>query len=225
MSADTPRELALSVLNDLTRGRANLDQLLNTRFESSGTDMSRRDRALAYAIIYGVLRWRAKLDWHIAAFASRPITQIKPEILNILRIGLFQMRFLSKIPQSAAVNTSVEMAKKSAPPQVVRFVNGLLRNAARRPDAVTWPDPEKDPIQALAVNESFPQWLIRRWQNRYGIAETRQLCGYLNEIPPVTIRANALKITRDELIAALANAGHNPEPTRWAEHGIALPGL
>ncbi|MBS3732788.1 MAG: 16S rRNA (cytosine(967)-C(5))-methyltransferase RsmB [Desulfobacterales bacterium] len=225
MSADTPRQLALSVLNDLTRGRANLDQLLNMRFASPSADMSRRDRALAYAIIYGVLRWRTRLDWHISVFATRPINQIKPEILNILRIGLFQMLFLSKIPHSAAVNTSVEMAKKSAPPQVVRFVNGLLRNAARRPDAVNWPDPEKDPIQALAVDESFPQWLIRRWQNRYGIEETQQLCRYFNEIPPVTVRANSLKTTREKLIKALAGTGDDPEPTKWAGHGIALPGL
>ncbi|MFO7929963.1 MAG: 16S rRNA (cytosine(967)-C(5))-methyltransferase RsmB [Thermodesulfobacteriota bacterium] len=225
MNFTDPRKAALFVLNELARRNSNLDRILDEQANRLFSQMPRRDRALANALVYGVLRWRANLDWHIASFASRPVNRIKPEILNILRIGVFQMMFMSRIPQSAAVNTSVEMAKEFAPGPVVRFVNGLLRNAARSRQAVSGPDPEKDPVKALAVDQSFPQWLVKRWKNRFGIGETRLLCEYLNEIPPVTIRTNTLKTTRDSLVEKLSASADSAEKTAYSRHGIAMHGI
>lgn len=226
MITQDPRRLALWILNELEKRRFTLDQLVGERFEQMAPGMSRRDRALAFAIIFGVLRWRAKLDWHIEALSSRSLPKIRPDILNILRIGLFQMLFFSRIPDSAAVNTSVEIAKKHASGKTAGFVNGLLRNAARQKHLLTDPDTAKDPLGALAVSQSYPVWLIRRWYKRFGAEETRRLCMYVNQVPPLTLRTNTLKITRDALIEKLENAGAAEKitPTKYSPAGLCLHG-
>lgn len=225
MSFTDPRRAALFVLNELAKGNSNLDRILDEQNQRLFSRMPRRDRALANALIYGVLRWRAKLDWYIASFASRPVARNKPEILNILRIGIFQLKCMTRIPQSAAVNTSVEMAKDFAPVPVVRFVNGLLRNAARTRQYPAGPDPDKDPVKALAVEQSFPHWLVKRWKKRFGLEETVRLCRYLNEIPPVTIRANTLKTTRERLIEKISVSVDYAEKTAISPDGITLHGI
>ncbi|MCF8094894.1 MAG: 16S rRNA (cytosine(967)-C(5))-methyltransferase RsmB [Desulfobacteraceae bacterium] len=225
MSFTDPRKAALLILNQLAKGHSNLDRLIEEQTTGLFCGMQRRDRALANALIYGVLRWRAKLDWHISLLATQPLNRIKPEVLNILRIGLFQMMFMSRIPQSAAVNTSVEMAKEFGSKPVVRFVNGLLRNCARNPEPPAWPDPAKNPLQSLAVSQSFPQWLIKRWEKRFGMEETRRLCESFNEIPPVTLRANTLKTTKDRLLEILSQQVETIEKTSFSPHGIALHGI
>ncbi|MCF8111604.1 MAG: 16S rRNA (cytosine(967)-C(5))-methyltransferase RsmB [Desulfobacteraceae bacterium] len=225
MNTADPRKAALYILNKLSKGRSNLDRIIDEQEAGVFLHMPRRDRALANALVYGVLRWRAKLDFNIEAFASRPVKQIKPEVLNILRIGLFQMMFLSRIPQSAAVNTSVEMAKQVAPKSMAGFVNALLRNYARSPQSPPYPDFRTDPLAAIAVCQSFPQWLVSRWEKRFGFEETRSLCEYLNKIPPVTIRVNLLKTTRNQVLEKLAPCVGSAEKTRISRTGIALYGM
>ena len=127
---NNPRKTSLHILNTLDQGNKTLDSILDEVL-SQHTFFSKKDRALLQAIVYGVLRWRAKLDWIIEHFSKTRLSQIDPKVMNILRMALFQVIYLDRIPVSAAVNTSVEMAKSLTAPYVVRFVNGLLRNAAR----------------------------------------------------------------------------------------------
>lgn len=225
MSHGDPRKAALLILNELSKGHSNLDRLLDEQANGLFFQMPRRDRALANALIYGVLRWRGKLDWQISSFASRPLNSIKPEVLNILRIGLFQIFFMSRIPQSAAVNTSVEMAKEFASKRVAGFVNGLLRNFTRNPEPAALPDPSENQLQALAVAQSFPQWIINRWNNSWGMEETSRLCVALNKIPPVTVRTNTLITTRALLLDKLKPFADNAANTMFSPFGIALQGL
>lgn len=224
MTFGNPRRLALCILNELDRGRTNLDRLLEKRLGHTPEQLPRRDRALAYAILYGVLRWRARLDWYIAAFSSRPLDKIHPEIRNIVRIGLFQLLFLSRVPQSAAVNTSVELAKTSGFPWAAGFVNGLLRTAAREAGCIAWPDPATDAAEALAVTASFPKWLLRRWIDGFGLEEAKRLCADLNQVPPLTVRANTLKTGRAELAEKLAGAADAVVPTDFAPAGLRVHG-
>ncbi|MFP4194676.1 MAG: 16S rRNA (cytosine(967)-C(5))-methyltransferase RsmB [Desulfobacterales bacterium] len=225
MNTAEPRKAALYILNELSKGRSNLDRIMDEQETRLFQQMPRRDRALVNAIVYGVLRWRAKLDFNIEAFASRPVNKIKPEVLNILRMGLFQMMFLSRIPQSAAVNTSVEMTKQAASKSMAGFVNALLRNFARSTEPPAYPDPEKNPVKALGVCQSFPQWLISRWEKRFGLEETRSLCEYLNKIPPVTIRVNLLETTRDRGLEKLSPCAESAEKTGISPAGIVLYGI
>lgn len=224
MTARDSRQLALQILNELEKRQVSLDQLIGQRFEQTAPEIDRRDKALCFAIIYGVLRWRAKIDWHIGRMASRPVAKIRPDILNILRMGLFQILFLSRIPDSAAVNTSVEIAKTKASAKTAGFVNAVLRNAVRQKNSLANPAVLKDQLQEIAIAQSCPLWLVRRWHKRFGAEETKLLCNYINQIPPLTLRTNTMKTERDCLIEKFKNAGAAEKiiPTRYSSAGLSL---
>ena len=215
----TARTASLDILNTLDQGNKTLDNILNEVF-SQHPSFSKKDRALLQAIVYGVLRWRAKLDWIIDYFSKTRLNKIDPKVMNILRIALFQIIYLDRIPASAAVNTSVEMAKSVTEPYVVRFINGLLRNAANKYQQVSFPDMIKDPSSALAVKKSFPKWLLERWLDRFGRKETALLCDAINTIPPLTVRCNTLKTRRETLLKHLEKDVRKVESTYYAPDGV-----
>ena len=218
------RRISLSVLNHMDDSNAFPQQLLHRAFEQEGR-LIRQDRALATELVYGVLRWRSRLDWVISQLSTTPIQKIDPFVLNVLRLGLFQILFHSRIPPSAAVNDSVEMTKAREPSWVVRFVNGVMRAAVRGAEDVPLPDDEKDPLQAIAIREAHPLWLVERWAKRFGMAETSQLCQANNRVPPVTVRANTLKVGRQQLMDALKTQVGHVTQTPFAPDGLLLTRL
>ncbi len=220
----SPRKIALNILNTLDATRTTLDRAMDAAI-AEGISLSRRDRALLNALVYGVLRWRGRIDWIIDHFSKTPFKKIDPPILNILRLGLFQIIYLDRIPLSAAVNTSVEMAKSKQKPWVAGFVNALLRNGAKRHRSVLFPDPLKNPTAWLSAEKSFPPWLIKKWLARFGIDETGNLCDAVNTIPPITARTNTLKTTRRALLISLENEVLNPVPTDFSPSGIRFSTL
>jgi 16S rRNA (cytosine967-C5)-methyltransferase len=217
----TARTVSLDILNALDQGDDTLDNILEEVL-SHHAIFSKKDRALLQAVVYGVLRWRARLDWIIAHFSETALSRIDPKVMNILRVGLFQIIYLDRIPVSAAVNTSVEMAKTITKPYVVRYVNGLLRNAARKYNQVSYPDAKLDPMLALAVQKSFPDWIVKRWINRFGLEETGLLCDAVNGIPPLTIRCNTLKTDRKTLLESVGKDVDHAEDTAYSPDGVFL---
>jgi len=217
--ADEVRKTALYILNTLDKGHNTLDSLLEDVFREK-TIFSKKDRALLQALVYGVLRWRGRLDWVIDYFSKTRLNKIDPKVLNILRLGLFQIIYLDRIPVSAAVNTSVEMTKTAAAPWVVRYVNGLLRNTVREYRHVAFPEVDNDPAKAFATKKSFPKWLIKRWLDRFGLKETGLLCDAINTIPPITVRCNTLKTSREKLVKALEGYAEKIEITNYAPDGV-----
>jgi 16S rRNA (cytosine967-C5)-methyltransferase len=229
--ADDPRKRALSVLNNLVKKEKPLDRLLE-EVDAENAPLDKRNRALFNTIVYGVLRWRSRLDWIIGHFSKVPLNRVDPLVLNILRLGAFQIVYLNRVPASAAVNTSVEMTKEIAPSWVVRFVNGVLRNLSRDFESVSFPDSQRDPVSSLAVEKSYPHWLVKRWVARFGMEETARLCDAMNSIPPITLRTNTLKTTRKLLMVSLRKDAKTIEPTRVAPEGVwmwnpktSIPGL
>ena len=220
----TARKAALDILNTLDQGRDLLDTAMESVSGQPSAGFSPPDRKLVNAIVFGVLRWRRRIDWIIGQYAAIPEKKISPEIMNILRIALFQIFFLDRVPDYAVVNTAVEMAKRLVSVKSSRFVNGVLRNLLRnRPFDLATVLPE-DPLMALAVSQSFPDWLIRRWVDRFGISETGRLCEAMNQIPPVTVRANTLQTNRESLQEMLAAACDTLHPTRYSPVGISFHG-
>jgi len=215
------RKTALHILNSLDKGNKTLDSILEA-FSDKTDLLSKKDRSLLNALVYGVIRWRGRLDYIIGHFSNTPLTRINPKVINIIRIGLFQIIFLSRIPVSAAVNTSVELAKSFAAPWVIGFVNAILRNGAKNFEKVSFPDPKKDPVSAIAAQSSFPKWLIKRWLHRYGPKETTQLCDAVNAIPPITIRTNTLKTTRENLLNSLKKEVEKIVCTTYSPDGISF---
>ena len=190
LSESDPRKIALAVLN----AQENSNKTLDCIFKKLGDpgNLTGRDRALLNALVYGVLRWRGRLDFFISQFSDKKLSKIDPTILNILRLGLFQIIYMSRIPNSAAVNTSVQLAKSKAPQWVAGFVNGVLRHAARKSDRLPVVDQKNNPLQALAIEKSFPHWLIRRWAERFESQVLAALCDAINAVPPISIRTNTL---------------------------------
>ena len=217
----TARTASLDILNALDQKGGTLDDILDEVL-SRHAFLSKKDRALLQAIVYGVLRWRARLDWIVAYFSATRLNRIDPKVMNILRLGLFQIIYLDRIPVSAAVNTSVEMAKSVTKPYVVGFVNGLLRNAATKYQQVSYPDAYQDPLLALAVQKSFPDWIVKRWLNRFGFENTGLLCDAVNTIPPITIRCNTLKTDRKTLLKRVEKDVEQAENTTYSPDGIFL---
>jgi 16S rRNA (cytosine967-C5)-methyltransferase len=216
-----PRKTALDVLNTLTGGKKTLDGILGD-IPQDGRYLSRRDRALFTAMIYGVLRWRNRLDHIILHFSNTPIQKIEPAVLNILRLGLFQIIYLDRIPDSAAVNTSVEMTKQIGAFRAAGFVNALLRKSAANYGSVQFPTFETDPITFLSADQSLPDWIAQRWLKRFDKETLMILCDTINSVPPITIRTNTLKTTREQLILSLESEAGHLESTTTAPDGIKL---
>lgn len=215
------RHTALNVLNALDQGDLTLDGILDTTLPDTG-NLSRRDRALFNALIYGVLRWRGRLDYILSHFSDRSLKQIEPGVLNILRLGLFQILYLDRIPDSATVNTAVELTRRVGVSRAAGFVNALLRNAAANHMSVVFPALKSDPVVFFAVVHSLPAWLARRWLQRYKPDTLLTLCDTINAIPPITIRANTLKTTRQQLLLSLANDVEHVAATPDTPDGITL---
>jgi 16S rRNA (cytosine967-C5)-methyltransferase len=213
------RKKALAILNKLEEKQQTLDGILENLSTQKQT-IARRERALLNALVYGVLRWRGHLDYIIEHFSTTPLNKITPQVMNILRLGLFQIIYLDRIPKSAAVNTSVEMVKSIAPPWVVRFTNAVLRKAGNGYPTVPYPDSARLPVKALAIRKSFPEWLIARWLKRFGQPALESLCDGINTIPPITVRANTLKTSRPQLRQALDGDVEKIDSTSHAPEGL-----
>ena len=213
----------MQVLNQLDDAGKTLDQLID-RFFLNHPKALKRDKALFFAITYGVLRRRNHLDWVITRLSKTPFSKIAPDVKNILRISLFQILYMDRIPASAAVNTAVNLAKSIDAPWIARYVNGMLRNAIRKHADIPLPDAGKDPVQHLAVSLSFPKWLVRRWVDRFGPEETKELCNALNEEPAITLRANTRKISRADLAVSLKGNCEKTVAARHAPAGVSIYG-
>lgn len=218
------RKSALAILDRLQKEPSTLDAVMTTANRQTPT-MAARDRALMQTIVYGVLRWQRRLDAVIAHFSKTKLNRIDPVILNLLRIGMFQILYLDRIPDSAAVNTTVQMAKAHAPAWVVRYVNGLLRGAIRNQNDLAIPAENGDIVQTLSIRKSFPPWLIERWLERFGEEETIELCDAINTIPEITVRGNTLKASRRQLMEDLKSEVDRISMTRFSPLGLQLSGL
>ena len=168
-----------------------------------------KDKGLATELVYGSIKYRGYLDWVLDQFAKPKVKNMAPWIRNILRLGLYQLLFLDKVPVSAAINESVKLAKKYGHPGTVKFVNGVLRNIERNKDNLAIPDVQKSPVEYLSVIFSFPQWLAKMWVEKYGVKNALKLADYFNQPSPLWIRANTLKITSDELCENLKKRDKN----------------
>jgi len=164
------------------------------------------DRALCHELVLGVLRWQLKLDRIIEHYANRKIASLDRSVLIALRIGLYQLRFLTRVPASAAVDESVKLVQAARLSSARALVNAVLRRATREPEyepAVNI----ADPVERLAVESSHPRWLIERWIASFGIEETKAFVGANNQTPPATFRVVQTRANETQVINRLESAG------------------
>jgi 16S rRNA (cytosine967-C5)-methyltransferase len=217
--ASAARDVAARVLERVETDASFADSALDA--ELTSRRLEPRDAALATELVYGALRWQGYLDWILAPHSRRRLPSLDPRVRVLLRMTAYQIAFLERVPAFAAVNDAVTLAPRS--PGVSAFVNAVLRSVSRRGAREREPAPPRNPIDALAARCSFPTWIVERWVVRYGRDEAESLMRALNERPPLTLRANRLRITRDELGRRLADEdGLDSRPTRLAPEGLVV---
>ncbi len=210
---------ALHILVRVERDRAFADIALEHALERARLDP--RDAALCTEIVFGTLRWRRHLDWRLTPHLNRPLAKLDPWVRALLRLTAYQLIFLDRVPRWAAVDEAVSVARlKSRVPGPAEFVNAVLRSLTRAPGP---PRPPALPVEAAGVRWSFPDWMAARWISRYGMEEAERLMAALDERPPVTIRANTLRITREDLAARLRDEElAETDPTALAPEGLTV---
>ena len=186
------RGCAVKILNRVERTDAYLDKQLDK--ELRNTDFSGQDKALLYEIVHGVIRWMGRLDWILSGFYKGQFSKAIPILKNALRVALYQIMFLDKVPEYAIVNEAVEFVKKLQGQKPADITNAILRNILKSKDSLRYPDPQQDEIGYLSTYYSHPTWMIKRWLPRFGRAATEALLAANNERPVLTLRVNTKKV-------------------------------
>ncbi len=208
-SASPARLAAFDILRRVEEESAFASVLLTAKEEG----LQPNDRSLCHELVMGVLRRQLWLDYLIAHYANRPVERLDLPVRLALRLGLYQLRFLSRVPAGAAVNESVNLARVARLRSAEPLVNAVLRRATREPeyDPVTG---IADPIEKVAVETSHPSWLIERWTKAFGIDEATAFARANNEAPPVAFRVVNQRGDANEIIAALRSAGASLSPSQ-----------
>jgi 16S rRNA (cytosine967-C5)-methyltransferase len=220
----TARHLAYQILLHLDQKPSHPDRLIRAIINRHSA-LEVRDRALLTELVYGTLRWQGRLDWHIDQLSRVKPEKIQSGIRIILRLGLYQIFFLERIPVHAAINEAVNITKSSYPSHLSGYVNGILREATRRENRWEWPSVDEDPVEHLSVITSHPAWFIRRFLPEMGYDELRRLCDADNAVAPLTVRVNRLKAEPSQLIGWLETNGYKVEGSPYLVDALRLFGI
>jgi 16S rRNA (cytosine967-C5)-methyltransferase len=199
------RGAAVRILSRVEQSDAYLDKLLN--FELSSGELSDPDRRLLTELATGVIRWQGKLDWVLTGFYHGEFSKCIVPVRNALRVALYQILFLTKIPHAAAVNEAVEFVKRLKGERSANLVNAVLRSVIRKIGAITFPDPTVDRSYYLSVVLSHPLWMVRRWIAQLGIEETEAMMEANNRRPSISLRVNPTRVDLEELSDRLRALG------------------
>ncbi len=195
------RGLAVKILNRVERTDAYLEKLLDNEMRNS--ELSGQDKALLYEIVHGVIRWMGRLDWVLNGFYKGQFSKAIPNLKNGLRVALYQIMFLDRIPDHAIVNEAVEFVKRLQGQKPADLTNAILRNIIRSKNAIRYPDPEEDLVGYLCTYYSHPSWMVKRYLERFGREATERLLAANNDKPFLTLKLNTLKTNPDEFARLL----------------------
>lgn len=217
-----PRELAVDIVDRVERRKAFADVLLNARLDQAA--LPAVDGALTTRLVYGTLRWRGRVDWVLACLLRAPPDKLDPLVRSLLRVGAYELLFLDRVPSYATVNELVELAKRRVGPGKARLVNAVLRRVAGREREAWSPADGSGSAAELAALVSHPPWLVDLWRERFGAAESRRLMEANNEDAPLVLRANRLRVTRDDLVRRLCSRGVEARAGAWSPLAVRLRG-
>ncbi|MBI2264221.1 MAG: 16S rRNA (cytosine(967)-C(5))-methyltransferase RsmB [Armatimonadetes bacterium] len=215
------REIALQVLLRTAQGKGQPGLLLSAEFTKHAPEESVVDRSFAQELVLGTLRFRNALDWAISRHCRHSLPTLPSAILQILRLGAYQILYLDRVPDSASVFSSVELTKKYGHPGTVKLVNAVLQSLVRGRDRIPWPD-QSDMLHHLVIVQSHPEWLVRRWLDRFGPEEALALCRWNNRVPIFSLRVNTLKCPVTEYERLLSEKGITCHRSEVCLEGIVL---
>ncbi len=220
--AENPRALALEILLRVEATDAYANLLLDARLGKSG--LRGADRSLVTELVYGILRWRGKLDWILAHVLDRPIAALDRPVRQILRLGAYQLCCLTRIPDFAAVDQAVHLARRTGAGKSAGYVNAVLRSVARHRE---WPapDPSVNPVGYWETKGSHPRWLVERWMAQLGPEDAGRLMETNNTVPPITVLANLLKTNVEDVRRGLSEAVPDLVRGRWVPGAFSMRGV
>lgn len=204
-----PRQVAFDALIKVEKqgGYSNL----TLDYVLSKNELNSKDRAFVSNLFYGTVERKITLDYQLSLYLTKPLKKLKPEVLTIMRMGAYQILFMDKIPDSAAVNESVKLSKKNGSAFASSLINAVLRKVSS--SGIVYPETDKT-VEKLSVEYSCPQWLIEKWINEYGVDDTTEILKASIGKPPVYIRVNTTKTDTCSLKASFSENGINCECTQ-----------
>ena len=209
------REIILNILMDININGAYSNHSINKHLKNKNIENENFIRE----IVYGVIENKMYIDYIISQASSIKLKKIHPTILEILRMGVYQIVFMDKIPNRAAVNEAVNLSKKHGHKGISGFVNGVLRNISKNKEKLMMVD-NKNEVDFLSIKYSHPKWMIEIWLKNYGFEFTEKLCKENNSKAKLNIRVNTLKINKEELMERLSE--YNVHETKYAKDGIVI---
>lgn len=219
----SPRRVALNILNRIEKDKSYSNILIDSQLQAF--KIEGRDAAFVTTLVYGVLENEICLDFFISRYANRSARDIEPAILNVLRLGAYQLIFLDRVPASAAVSESVKLAKACGAGYASGFVNAVLRQIAENRDNLPYPDKERDLKRYLHVRYSCPQWLLTKWFSDFGKETTLGILKGIEEKPRAVIRVNTLKTTPQELTKRLEEEGVRATAVEFLPYALEVDRL
>lgn len=218
--APSARRLAYQALYDVLEK----DAYANITLQSimGKYTLKKEESHLLTELVYGVLRKYNYLLWIISQMSKQPLKKLHPSVRILLCISLYQLLYLTRIPESAAVNESVKIAKKLTHQGNVRFINGLLRNYLRQKETIVIPSETENPLLHDELTYCLPSWLIQRWEKEWGRDKALAIFSALNETPCMTIRVNSLKTTKEDFMKQLADNGIEAEDIPGLKEGLTI---
>ena len=198
----SPRQLIVKLLDRFERSNAYADIILETELREQ--KLSEKNKGLVQEIFFGIIRWRNRLDWIIKKIYHGQLEKTPRFIRYILQIALYQLIFMDRIPEYAAIHEAVELAKTKGGTYWGKKVNAILRSFQRSEHKIDFPELSTNPVEFIAVYYSHPEWMVKRWIERFGIDDTILLCEANNKTPLLSLRVNTIKISVQELQSRLA---------------------
>ena len=216
---DVNRKTAYLTLLEMEKNQAYSNLELNRRIQEEQPESP----AFVRELVYGVVRYRLYLDHLLSQMIANGLKGQKKRTMTLLRMGLYQILFMESVPDYAAVNETVKLARRYLPGRD-GFVNGVLRSYLRKKDELHLPDREKEPIRYFSVKYSYAEWIVRLWLDQYGPEKAEELLAAGNETPALAVRVNTLKTTAQELSKTLRDAGFETERGRLSERALLVKG-
>lgn len=214
----SPRGVAAQILLKIEQDKSYSNLTLDSVLQK--TKLDERDSSFVSALVYGVLERKITLDYELSFYLKQPLKKLHPQVQTVLRMGVYQLLFMDKIPESAAINESVKIIKSSSQKYASGLVNGVLRNVYRYGEPH---DYSSLPFtKRLSVQYSCPKWLIKLWSESYGKVNAEQLCAAALGKPPLTVRVNTKRCSADYLKEILSAQGMQCENVTGLENAVIL---
>lgn len=218
------RELVLDILIEVNE-KEQYSHLVIRDVLNKYQYLEKQERSFLTRLAEGTIEHMLEMDFIINSFSKVKVKKMKPLIRNLLRMSVYQLKYMDSIPDAAVCNEAVKLAKKRGFGQLRGFVNGVLRNIARDMENLQYPDKKREPVAYLEVTYSIPAWMASQWIDSYGMEKAESICASFLVQRPITIRTNMLRITPQELVERLQGEGVTVHPVEHLDYAFEIEGF